>query len=292
MVGLGLGCAGGGKATSASNAVYEGGGDDGSASAGDAGSDPSADATPADGDSAGPGGAPDLGSCTEDADCLAPPATCFADGTCEDGHCVAVPLPAGEPCDDGDACSDPDFCDGQGGCIGDLVSCTASHASGGTCTNGACQGLVCDPGFGNCDDDWADGCETALDSASDCGGCGVPCVAGPNASASCSGGTCQRSCTSPWANCDDDWDNGCEIPDGVPNTCDADGLNMSGGCWTAHCGQSAASTARNFGTWYCLECTTCHAPSAGVCQWCDHGSGNWYPTDACVCGGYEDLACG
>jgi hypothetical protein len=41
-----------------------------------------------------------------------------------------------------------------------------------------------------------------------------------------------------------------------------------------------------------MECSTCHVPSGGQCQWCDHATGHWYPAEACVCGNWEDLACG
>jgi hypothetical protein len=137
-----------------------------------------------------------------------------------------------------------------------------------------------------------DGCETPLDTVTDCGACGEPCVAGAHASADCSEGSCHRDCQSPWENCDGDWTNGCEIPTGEPNRCDIDGLNDVDGCWTAYCGSSSDDYAVNFGDWYCFECTTCHVPSAGRCQWCSHVDGRWYPDDECACGTWEDLVCG
>ena len=73
--------------------------------------------------------------------------------------------------------------------------------------------------------------------------------------------------------------------------CDINGLNP-GGCWTPHCGQSDAAEAVNFGTWFCFECSTCHVPSGGSCQWCDHATGNWFPPGSCACGGFEDNVCG
>jgi hypothetical protein len=288
-----VGCAGGGKGTSASNASAYEEGDDSGVDASSVGNTSEADhPQQSDGDVESGGGLPpDLGTCTSDVDCIAPSLGCYADGVCEGGQCVFEPREAGDPCDDGDDCSDPDFCDGQGVCIGQSVPCTAEHASGGSCSGGTCEGLTCDVGWGNCDDDWGNGCEATLSSAEHCGGCDTPCVAGPNASADCSTGTCQASCTAPWADCDGDIGNGCEIPDGVANTCDVNGLNMSGGCWTAHCGQSAVDGAVNFGSWYCFECTTCHEPAAGQWQWCNHQTGNWYSPESVDCGNFLDLAC-
>ena len=94
--------------------------------------------------------------------------------------------------------------------------------------------------------------------------------------------------------CDDDASNGCEIPTGVPNVCDADGLNANG-CWTAHCGSSMHVDARNFGTWYCFECTNCTEMGSGIVAWCSHSSGLWFPAEegSCVVSeiDYTDLVC-
>jgi len=54
------------------------------------------------------------------------------------------------------------------------------------CTSGACTISSCNPGFGNCDNNTANGCETTLNTASNCGACGNACAAG----ASCTGGSC------------------------------------------------------------------------------------------------------
>jgi hypothetical protein len=235
---------------------------------------------------------PDLGTCEHDSECSISDQLCFEpQGVCVAGVCEFAPKPAGAPCNDGDACTEDDVCDGLGECMGNEIECSAPNASGGSCANGACGDLTCNTGWGNCNGDWSDGCETPLDTAQNCGGCGEPCTAGQNATADCSSGTCQRSCVAPWENCDDDWSNGCEIPTGVANQCDANGLNTATGCWTAYCGSSNANNAVNFGTWYCSGCSNCHVPSAGMCHWCSPSAGVWYPPDSCVCGSYEDLAC-
>lgn len=246
---------------------------------------------PDDDDDGEPSLPPDLGACVDDEDCLVMDAGCYANGHCVGGVCENPPKFAGDPCDDGDTCTGPDVCDGAGTCIGEPLPCVAPNATGGTCSEGLCMGLTCDPGFGNCNGDWVDGCEHPLVDDDNCGECGNSCDGGANASGTCNAGACEMQCEGAWANCDGDWSNGCEIPEGVPNQCDVNGLNP-GGCWTPWCGQSDAAGAVNFGTWFCFECSNCHAPAPGQCQWCDHATGLLYPMAACGgCGAYEDLAC-
>lgn len=70
---------------------------------------------------------------------------------------------------------------------------------------------MCDAGWGNCDSMHPNGCETRLNTNTNCAGCGVSCSRA-NASASCSSGTCTLgSCNSGFSNCDGDATNGCEV---------------------------------------------------------------------------------
>jgi hypothetical protein len=255
------------------------------------GSSSSGDPTDGDEDPSNPA-PPDVGPCDDDIDCLIEDGGCFdPQGLCVDHSCEFTPELAGVPCNDGDDCTDQDVCNGMGGCLGAEVDCMFEHGSS-ACVAGGCAPIECDDGWGDCNGDEVDGCETPLNTAADCGACGASCSVGPNATASCDdAGQCTQSCEAPYENCDDDWTNGCEIPTGTPNQCDAGGLNPSTGCWTAHCGSSNNPDARNFGTWFCFECTTCNVPSAGNCRWCSHETGTWFPQDACACGGYEDLVC-
>jgi len=239
---------------------------------------------------------PDLGTCTVDADCVVGADSCFQPlGTCEGGSCQHLPRGAGTPCNDGVACTGGDVCNGMGACVGALLECSAPHAEGGRCADGTCTDLTCSAGWDDCNDDLGatptDGCETELGTATDCTACGEVCNAGDNATGSCGAGRCEYECTGAWDNCDGDWDNGCEIPVGVPHQCDQTGLNPTTGCWTAYCGASADPDAMNFGTFYCVDCATCASPGAGQCQWCDHASGVFFPADACACGDFDDLAC-
>jgi alpha-tubulin suppressor-like RCC1 family protein len=60
----------------------------------------------------------------------------------------------------------------------------------------------CPAGFGDCDGNPANGCETPLDTLQDCGGCGVAC-GGPCSSATCATGTCVTTPEPDGTACDD-----------------------------------------------------------------------------------------
>lgn len=62
-----------------------------------------------------------------------------------------------------------------------------------SCVSGVCA-LTCEPGFGDCDRDAENGCETALDAnLSHCGGCNRRCTAPSGETALCSNGQCGRA---------------------------------------------------------------------------------------------------
>jgi hypothetical protein len=220
--------------------------------------------------------------------CDNPPGPCHQNpGTCAGGKCSYPPLAAGTPCTPKDRCVTGASCDGKGTCVGTKINCARPHTSGGTCVGGSCQGFRCDAGWGNCNTGWSDGCETPLNSSSNCGRCGNRCGGAANATPACSGGTCVLQCRPPWRDCDGRYSNGCEIPVGVANRCNKDGLtNASGppiGCGTAHCGSSSTSYAQNFGSWTCTFCSHCHLFSGGY-AWCLFGSGRKgnFSTDRCA----------
>jgi hypothetical protein len=91
-------------------------------------------------------------------------------------------------------------------------ACGFSCGADASCDQGAC---VCDANMGNCNTDWADGCEAnLLTSEEDCGDCGINCnLQVQNVSSLyCDGGLCNYSeCVSEFFDdCDADRTNGCE----------------------------------------------------------------------------------
>jgi len=80
------------------------------------------------------------------------------------------------------------------------------------CSAGMCGLGACADGFGDCDNNPGNGCETTLAASLDhCGRCDNACPMRPNASAVCAMGTCGVSCTVGFGNCDNDPSNGCEV---------------------------------------------------------------------------------
>jgi hypothetical protein len=80
------------------------------------------------------------------------------------------------------------------------------------CQDGNCIVAGCDPGWGNCDGNTTNGCETDIyTNPNHCGSCGHICDL-PNAIEGCSGGNCFiTACESGYVNCDGNIANGCEI---------------------------------------------------------------------------------
>jgi hypothetical protein len=208
--------------------------------------------------------------------CQTPPGLCRkTPGTCNaaDGKCGYDLVPVGTPCTLADACQTAPTCDASGNCVGTPKVCARPNATAGTCVAGECQGFTCVAGWGNCNNDWSDGCETKLDSTSHCGQCGNACAAAANATPVCSGGGCALSCKAPWQDCDKVYANGCEIPVGQSNHCSDKGLvswsSSNHPCGTPHCGTS--SRWPSFKTWHCAYCSHCYKFSNGYawCLWTD-----------------------
>ncbi len=94
-------------------------------------------------------------------------------------------------------------------------ACTGSedHVSGRMCAAGSCA-LSCDPGWGDCNSDPSDGCETeTATNMMHCGACGAFCPEAGSFRAIdtvCTGGRCLVSCEADWGDCDMDPSNGCE----------------------------------------------------------------------------------
>ena len=176
--------------------------------------------------------------------CMLPSAT----ESCSAGACtIASCEPGFGDCNDdaSDGCevdvrSSPAHCGGCGN------ACALEHATA-SCTDGACAIESCDAGFDDCDGDPSNGCETPLDTLTDCGACGVSCSV-TGGTASCESGTCAIGvCEDPsTGDCNRDPSDGCEAT--------LDTLTDCGGCGVA-CDLPNASESCASGTCEIVECS-------------------------------------
>ncbi|MBI5534466.1 MAG: hypothetical protein HY898_17205 [Deltaproteobacteria bacterium] len=112
--------------------------------------------------------------------------------------------------------------DASNGCETDLVNdvlhcggcgtpCIGINATDMTCVAGECVN-TCVVGFGDCDGDPHNGCETMTSNdLAHCGTCGVLCNPSHAQGANCIGGVCTATCLAGWDDCDGNLVlNGCE----------------------------------------------------------------------------------
>jgi len=127
---------------------------------------------------------------------------CGTDGTWD---CPPAGTDCGTKCEEGAMRPAGDDCN----------TCTCFHGSWG-CTLKDCQPqLMCPAGFADCDGSIDNKCETNIEtSVMNCGSCGNYCaIAGGNAA--CVAGKCVLdSCVAPYADCNGDPTDGCEVPTG------------------------------------------------------------------------------
>ena len=116
-------------------------------------------------------------------------AACASGTSCINNQCQGCP--AGfKDCNNNpaDGCETPINTIANCGSCG--KSCSFPNASA-LCSGGSCALGTCNSGFGNCDGNSANGCESALNSVTSCGACGVACTGAER----CLGGSCQVPCT-------------------------------------------------------------------------------------------------
>lgn len=100
-----------------------------------------------------------------------------------------------------------------GGCNQPCAAAAGSHATV-TCQQGRCVLLACDPGFGDCNGNVGDGCETQLStSVNNCGACNTRCVLTAGAmTVGCSNSHCTiTQCQNNLRDCDGLYNTGCEV---------------------------------------------------------------------------------
>ncbi|MBX7194396.1 MAG: hypothetical protein K1X94_20240 [Sandaracinaceae bacterium] len=145
------------------------------------------------------------------------------------------------------------------------IRCTFMSGSP-VCSGGTCRLGGCDPGYDNCDGRDDNGCETPLNTLSNCGRCGETCSGTTNATEICNASlTCDySSCDGGFLDCGGGRVNGCETAFSTSNC---------GTCGTV-CGPRESCN----GTGDC-QCGT--GPSAGSGEACTGGTPDCC-TNACV----------
>jgi hypothetical protein len=171
------------------------------------------------------------------------------------------------------------------------AACDTTNSTPMSCTAGACK-YTCNAGWGDCSQAAPDlnGCETPLNTTSNCGQCGAACDTTNSTPVSCTGGACKYTCNAGWGDCSQAAPdlNGCETPLNTTSNCTGcgvacDTVNSNGAsCSGASC--TYTSCAAGF-----RDCHTtppnadgceCNAPACcdgGVCEpQHDNGEGATY----------------
>ena len=167
-----------------------------------------------------------------------------AEGACAEGECGLGCAAGWGDCNgviddgcEGDIASSPPTC---GACD---TPCTTAHGLP-RCDAGVCGVGLCFPGWGDCNDDAADGCETATTSdAANCGTCGHACAAPGHGTAGCNAGVCGiGACDFGWDDCNGSAADGCESPvDADPLNCGGCGLSCAAAHATTDCVTAACT---------------------------------------------------
>jgi hypothetical protein len=147
-------------------------------------------------------------------DCVVCGKACYfsnATASCESGECEFVSCRPGW----GD-CND-DRSDGCETALNTMANCGACgrecdpEAGEQSCVGGKCTGEVCEAGYGDCDGDPSNGCETALNTLEQCGACDTPCESSDGQLVTCESGSCELiGCAEGFYDCDEDPLTGCE----------------------------------------------------------------------------------
>ena len=125
--------------------------------------------------------------------------------------------------------------------VGAEVGCPPGFEDLNGVLEDGCEATPCPSTMGNCDGDPGNGCETPLDTVSDCGGCGASCDLANASEACAAGGVCVvTACDEGYGSCDGDDATGCETPLATSTDCGSCGTpctldNASGSCGTGAC---------------------------------------------------------
>lgn len=164
----------------------------------------------------------------------------------------------------------------QCGTVMTLPNAAAVCVGPPTITAAGCAISMCSPGWGNCNSQVPDGCETDIASnLANCGSCGVVCPTQPNMTSSCSLGVCSfGTCLPGWGDCNSFLPDGCEMNlDSSPSNCGACGVICTSGiCSNGTCLQtqgSACSTDNQCVSGFCSDGVCCEARCGSTCEACN-----------------------
>ncbi|MBI3183734.1 MAG: hypothetical protein HYZ28_16475 [Myxococcales bacterium] len=146
--------------------------------------------------------------------------------------------------EDFDLNTDPSNC----GMCGNACNVPNGHVAAYKCVAKVCGVNGCDPGWGDCDQTYPNGCETdTMASLAHCGGCNQPCAT-PNATPACVAGGCAiGACNPGFKDCNGVVSDGCEIDSntdlahcGACNNACAVPANAVATCTTGACGYTCS----------------------------------------------------
>jgi formylglycine-generating enzyme required for sulfatase activity len=180
-------------------------------------------------------------------------------------------------------------------CGGCGAQCSLSNATP-QCNTGLCL-IACATGFGDCDGDRSNGCETGLNTnRAHCGSCGNECPPENHARVFCFNRACQMgTCDPGWADCNGDIRDGCEThTDTDVNQCGACNRRCSAPtgrsplCAAGVCGATVACSPSNLADCDGVAANGCETDlntALAHCGRCGNACGQANGAATCTAGG-------
>ncbi|MFO0644932.1 MAG: hypothetical protein U0326_01760 [Polyangiales bacterium] len=215
-----------------------------------------------------------------------------ATAACALGACVRTMCSAGMgDCDGNPAACEVTFATDVNNCGRCGNMCAFPHATA-SCAAGTCAMTRCDTGFGDCDGNPMNGCETDLTSSlANCGTCGNVCVFAGGTGVCRAGACALAACDTGRDNCDGMASNGCEVDlrSNLSN-CGSCGRpcaprpNSTSFCSSMVCGLTCASGFENCDAAEANGCETDVGTSLSNCGGCGRSCAPPLATGACRAG--------